>query len=103
MKKTICLLASFLFLGFVPAQVNTRSYVIDPQLAPREHPVDFKHMKLEVSFDPAKGLVKGKVTHTFVPLLPKVDSICLDATDLLIQAVLLNGKAVRYRSSKREL
>ncbi|MBI3500184.1 MAG: M1 family metallopeptidase [Bacteroidetes bacterium] len=102
MKKLLhaCLfIFNFSFLIFNSnAQVKTRSYIIDPLLAPREHNVDFQHLKLEVSFEPQKNLVKGKVTHTFIPLRQKVDSIVLDGINMDIKEIILNGKPAKFRS-----
>jgi aminopeptidase N len=100
MKRTILFLIALLAMNTLNAQHKTRSYLVDPQLAPREHSVDFKHMKLEVSFEPAKGLVKGKVTHVFIPLQPKVDSIWLDAPFIEIKEVSVNGSVARYRKNE---
>ena len=80
------------------AQPKTRTYISDPLLAPREHVVDFQHLKLEVSFEPAKNLVKGKVTHTFIPLRQKIDSIVLNGINMNIKEVVLNGKQTKFRS-----
>jgi aminopeptidase N len=80
------------------AQVRTRSYIVDPAGAPREHNVDMQHMRLELSFEPEKGLVKGKVTHTFVPLQPKVDSIFLDGPGIVIKDATVNGKKATFRT-----
>ncbi len=85
------------------AQDKTRSYLTDPKLAPREHNVDFTHLRLEVSFNPEQGLVKGKVTERFVPLRQVVDSIVLDAVNIRVKEVLLNGKAVSYRNDSTNL
>jgi hypothetical protein len=103
MKKYILLTACLFAFTFLNAQVKTRSYMIDPALAPREHNVDFRHMKLEVSFEPSKGLVKGKVTHVFSPLIPKVDSIWLDAPLINIKEVSLNGKSAKFRTTDKGL
>ncbi len=80
------------------AQVATRSYAADKALTPREHSVDMQHLKLEVSFEPQKGLVKGKVTHYFSPLQQKVDSIFLDAPKIKFLDVNLDGKTVKYKT-----
>src|ERR1035437_4931667 len=108
MRKTppfiLNILCLFFLLSFACqtafAQQKTRSYLIDSKLAPREHNVDFTHLRLEVSFEPGKGIIKGKVTERFRPLQLKTDSIVLDAIDMSIQEVLLNGKAVRYTNDK---
>ncbi len=101
MKKILLTSAFLLFISYFSfAQVKTRSYLVDPKLAPREHNVDFKHMRLEVFFDAAKGLVKGKVTHRFSPLQPKVDSIVLDAVNIRVKELTLNGKPVNWRGAE---
>lgn len=79
--------------GFSQLPYETRCYVADPEgQVPREHNVDFTHMKLEVSFVPKEGLVKGKVVHTFKPMQPEVDSIFLDGIGITYKNVLLDGK-----------
>jgi aminopeptidase N len=108
MRKSTSFLLNILFLlclllfarQTIFAQQKIRSYLIDSKLAPREHNVDFTNLRIEVSFDPGKGIVKGKVTERFRPLQLKTDSIVLDAIDMNIQEVLLNGKAVRYINDK---
>jgi aminopeptidase N len=98
MKKHLLFISLVLSAQALLAQVKTRSYIIDPAWPPREHSVDMQHMRLEVSFEPQKGLVKGKVTHTFTPLLPVVDSIFLDGPGITVKELTLNGKAAKYRT-----
>ncbi len=80
------------------AQVKTRDYVVDPELAPREHNVNFTNMRLEIGFEPAKGLVKGKVTLTFTTYRQHTDSIWLDGIKMNVQRLTLNGKDVPYKA-----
>ncbi|MFI5148691.1 MAG: M1 family metallopeptidase [Bacteroidia bacterium] len=101
--KSIFILAGFALACILPAQVKTRSYLFDPQLAPLEHNVDFKHLRLELAFVPEKGLVRGKATLLFVPLRHQVDSIRLDAPQIKVKAVSLNGKAVPFHCTERDL
>lgn len=75
---------------------STRTYYNDPLLAPREHNVDFQHLRLDIAFEPVRGIVKGKVTHYFTPLRPKVDSILLDGIDMEIKNVTVNGKPAKF-------
>src|SRR3990172_10896334 len=96
MKKTILIIA-ILVSSFAKAQLKTRSYIIDPQLAPREHNVDFLHMRLELSFEPTKGLVKGKATHIFTPLRPTVDSIWVDGIRIRISSVNVNNMYAKFK------
>ncbi|MGI8892217.1 MAG: M1 family metallopeptidase [Bacteroidia bacterium] len=65
----------------------------------REHNVDMQSMKLHVSFEPEKGLVKGDITYDFKPLQQVVDSIFFDAPGIKFQQVQLNGQNVKYSTS----
>ncbi len=108
MKKLISVVYIFIFncsflIFTCSAQPKTRTYISDPLLAPREHNVDFQHLKLEVSFDPAKNLVKGKVTHTFIPLRQKVDSIVLDGINMDIKEISVNNKTVKFRNDSTSI
>ncbi|NUM51520.1 MAG: M1 family metallopeptidase [Flavobacteriales bacterium] len=80
------------------SQVKTRSYIYDEALTPREHNVDFEHLKLSVDFEPEKGLVKGSVWHSFVTLQQNVDSIFLDGININVKSVKLNGINVEYKT-----
>ncbi len=77
---------------------TTRLYV-EPSMFPPEHPVDMLRMRLEVSFVPEQGLVKGKVTHRFAPLREQVDSMFFDGPGIRIQQAMLNGQPLKYRIS----
>lgn len=85
------------FVGTGSYDDKTRSYLDDGAWAPREHNVDFKHMRLEISFDAPQGLVKGKVTHTFSPLRNTVDSIWLDGINMRILEATVNGKQAKTK------
>jgi len=93
----------FLLASDCWCQVKTRTYISDPMLAPREHTVDFQHLKLEVSFEPEKSLVKGKVTHYFKPLRQQLDSIILDGINIDVKEIVLNGKAVKFRNDNETI
>ncbi len=106
MKRLIFFAAALSFAATLPAQFvgngsftgAKRTYLDDGAWAPREHNVDFLHMRLEVSFDVKQGLVKGKVTHRFTPLRDKVDSIWVDGPSIRILEASVNGKLVTYRT-----
>ncbi|MDQ3190565.1 MAG: M1 family metallopeptidase [Bacteroidota bacterium] len=100
-KITLSLLILIIFFsGSLKSQVEIRTFIADKQLTPREHSVDMKHMRLEVEFEPHKGLVKGKVTHFFEPIQSQVDSIFLDAPGITINESKLNGKPVVFKTNK---
>ena len=100
-KYIIPLIFSTLLIQFNSrSQCSTLHAPCDPAAIPREHNVDFQHMRLEVSFEPEKKLVKGIVTHFFTPLRDKVDSIFLDGPDITILGAQLNGKEIKFKYSK---
>ena len=83
------------------AQTVTTSYYLDAKMAPREKYVDFIHLDLHVSFEPAKGKVIGKVIHSFKPLRKNLDTLYLDALRINVTSVKLNGKRIAYDSNEK--
>jgi aminopeptidase N len=99
MKKFV-LYSSLLVLSVSSsfAQNKTRTYLVDPELAPRDHNIQYTHLRLNIAFEPAKGLVKGKVTLAFTTLRKTTDSIWLDGIQMTVQKIVLNGKETKYRT-----
>lgn len=95
MKKLLTLILSNLCL-LTSAQNTYRSYVKD-NTSYREHSLDITKMKVEVKFVPEKGLVKGKVSHSFTVLQKDVDSIFFDAPDIKILKATLNNQPVDFK------
>lgn len=77
----------------------TARWYYEPQFEPPEHPVDMLHMRLEVTFEPAEGLVRGTVMHRFMPLRPRVDSLFLHGPGIRVAAVSYRGKPAPFTSS----
>jgi aminopeptidase N len=77
------------------AQNSYRSYLKD-HISYREHPLDITKMKVDVRFEPEKGLVKGTVSHSFTVLQKKVDSVFFDGPGIRINKALLNNKNLPY-------
>lgn len=71
----------------------------DPNATPRAHDADIVSMKLEVEFQPEKGLVIGKVTHTFQSLKPVLDSLFFDAPAIKIKSAIMDGSAINFSTS----
>jgi aminopeptidase N len=84
-----------LFVVNLTAQNSYRSYLKD-HISYREHPLDITKMKVEVSFVPEKGLVKGKVSHTFTVLQKKVDSVFFDGPGITIKSATINNQSLPY-------
>jgi aminopeptidase N len=87
----------FRFVSSLHAQESHTCYINDALRQPRERVVDFKHLRLEVSFDPAAGQVNGKVTHVFSPVQKSVDSVFLDGPGIKIKEAFVNGKKAEFR------
>jgi aminopeptidase N len=82
------------------AQNSYRSYLKD-NVSYREHSLDITRMKVEVSFDAAKGLVKGKVAHTFTVLQQQVDSVFFDGPGIVIKSATLFNQPVPFTINKQ--
>lgn len=82
------------------AQNSYRSYLKD-QTSYREHPLDITRMKVEVSFEPQKGLVKGKVTHHYTVLQKQVDSIFFDAPGITIKSATINNNKLAFNTNPK--
>ncbi len=97
MKQWIILFA--LLSSMLKAQQlpEVRTYLAEPELEPREHPVNFTHLRLEVNFQPEKGIVNGKVTHTFLPLRDRIDSLFLDGPGIQLLKATRKGKELRWK------
>jgi aminopeptidase N len=78
------------------AQHSFNSYLKDATTY-REHSLDIVKMKLEVSFEPEKGLVKGKVSHQVKVIQKRVDSVFFDGPGISIVSATLNGAKLPYR------
>lgn len=98
-KAYFTLIISLLLTAFSFAQVETRTYYADDGLVPRAHSVDFKSLKLEVSFEPQKKLVKGRVEEQFVVLQKGVDTLFLDAIAMKFNSVQLDGSPVDFTNT----
>ncbi len=100
--KNVLLYSTIFVISFqlssITAQVRTRSYITDKELEPRDHNVEFTHLRLNVQFEPIKKIVKGDVILAFTPLRKKTDSIWLDGIQMTIVKLTLNGREVKYRS-----
>ncbi len=82
------------------AQNSYRSYLKD-QTSYREHPLDITRMKVEVSFEPQKGLVKGKVTHHYTVLQKQVDSVFFDAPGTTIKSATINNNKLAFNTNSK--
>ncbi len=98
MHKLLLVLVLFHFTA--NAQHTYKSYVKD-NTSYREHALDISHMKVEVSFEPTKGLVMGKVTHKFLVLQQRVDSVFFDGPGITIKSAKLNNAPIVFRSDAK--
>lgn len=101
--STIAFLLCFVSATIAQIPYHTHTFIVDPEAVPREHNVDFTHMKLDVSFVPTEGLVKGKLEHTFTVIRPKVDSIVLDGVDIRYSSIMLDGKKADHIKTNDKL
>ncbi len=99
MIKTFYISIFCLWSLSLQAQSNVDVKLSDPAARVREHSADISNMKVEVAFDCPKGLVKGRVTHTFTPLRKSIDTLFFDGPDISILNAVLDGKAVQFKTN----
>ena len=101
MRNFFSIIAAFVIcsnaFGQTKPFVKTLPY--DSASVPREHVVDFKHLKLVAEFKPEQGKIIGNVTHIFTPLRQSVDSIFLDAPDITIKSIKFQDKDLKWKTS----
>jgi aminopeptidase N len=95
MKKLLLILLAFIATISLSAQ-DFVCHPYDEGERPREHNVDIIKMSLEVSFVPEQKLVKGKVSHLFMTLQKKVDTIFFDGPGIRIKTAKLDGKDLKF-------
>lgn len=99
-RISIALISLFIFCSQLHSQVavpNSITHLVERGSAPREHPADMLHLRLDATFDPFSGLVQGRVTHTFKVLRQTVDSIEFDAIGITFSQVMMGNKPARFR------
>ena len=90
----------FYFTNFSMSQCATLCRPFDPVSIPKEHNVDFKHLKLTVDFVPEKKLVIGSVIHSFSILRDRVDSIFLDGPGINVKTASIDDTPIRYKTTE---
>lgn len=91
------ILVSICFQAFSLDSLNC--YVADPGGRYREHNTDFTKLVLEVSFAPKEGIVFGKAKYSFKPIQPDIDTLFMDAPEIKIDSVKLNGKLQKWTTN----
>ncbi len=69
----------------------------------RDRHFKLEHLKLDLSFDEAKGSVRGTSTLTLAPLHDGLTRVTLDAVDLAVRNVRSAGKSLAFEASGGEL
>ena len=101
MKKLLSIFATFIIGGnaFTQTKPFVKTLPYDSASVPREHVVDFKHLKLVAEFIPEQGKIIGNVTHVFTPIRQSVDSIFLDAPSITIKSIQFQSKNLKWKTS----
>ncbi len=93
-------LSLFAFSGFAQQDPPHIHYLADPDGAERNHPIDITHMKLEVSFEPQAGKVRGVVTHDFTTIQNDVDTLFFDGPGINILSATLDNVDVSFYTNE---
>ncbi|TAH26132.1 MAG: hypothetical protein EAZ07_05440 [Cytophagales bacterium] len=82
------------------SQNTTKTFLYDEhESVPRTHNIDITNIFIDVSFEPLQGMVKGSVSHTFIPIQPNVDSVFFDAPSIIIKSANINGSPIKFKQS----
>ena len=84
------------FISFL--QSETISYQSTP-----DRNVDFHHSIIDISLDFQSEKVVGKVSHIFTPLSSNLSNLDIDAEDMIVRRVRLNGKDIPFFQSEQKL
>lgn len=87
---------AFVSAAFAQTETTHIHYLADPDAAERQHSVDITHMKVEVSFQPEKGIVDGTVTHDFMTLQKDIDTLFFDAPGIKILSASMDNAPVNF-------
>ncbi len=98
---TLVLLTLLLCSVHIFAQKHEHCRPLDPKAGARTTNYEVSHLLLEVSFAPEEGKVMGKVTHTFHPLQKEIDTLFLDAPDITISKVMVDGGKADFKTNKK--
>ncbi|SVC26647.1 uncharacterized protein METZ01_LOCUS279501, partial [marine metagenome] len=65
--------------------------------------VDIHHSVIDIRLDFLSKKVIGKVSHSFSPLGTSVSNLDLDAEDMIVRRVRLDGKDIPFFQSEKKL
>ena len=96
-KTIVGLCVTAVLLVAQPSQQERIVTRYDLSSTERERQVDFEHVRIAVRFEPINRRVLGTVTHVFVPLRNRVDSIVLDGIQMTIHRVTSGAQQLSFR------
>ncbi len=70
---------------------------------PPDHPIDITHVKLEFRFDIDNEIAYGETTLSCLTRHKELSTLSLDAKELVIEKVLVDGKEVDFENTGRHL
>lgn len=102
MKQLFTLLILFLAVSTY-AQEDLLCRHFDEKGRTRERTVDFESMVLNINFETANKKVLGEVVYQFKPIRKTINYLLLDAPEIVVNEVLLDGKPCSFNSLEKEL
>ncbi|MDA4112064.1 MAG: M1 family aminopeptidase [Thaumarchaeota archaeon] len=82
-----------------------RSFMLpgQPTRYGRDHTFQISHLKLEIEPDFSEKSISGKVTYKITPVASKISSVELDAADLEIQSVNVDGDSANFEVKPKSI
>ncbi len=103
MFKFLFTLLSLCSIAISIAQDNIVCHHFDINGQTREHTVDFQSMVLHIDFDTDAKKVIGEVGYTFMPIRKSISELILDAPNIQIDEVFLDGESTSFTTDEQHL
>lgn len=98
---SILLALAWMIPAYLQAQVETTTYVKDPNPAPPDLPVSLLHVDASLRFTPAEWKVAGEASIRFVPLRYQTDSLLFFTPGFHVESVTIGGKPARFNADDK--
>jgi aminopeptidase N len=101
--KQFLILAFTILLSQMHGQEDLQCRHFDEKGRTRERTVDFESMVLNLNFETANKKVLGEVVYQFKPIRKTIKQLLLDAPEITVEEVLLDGKICAFKSLETQL
>jgi aminopeptidase N len=95
-KPALLFLLIICTLSGMKAQDSIVSYVYDPSAQPAEKTIRLTKLQTDLKIDPYKKRIDARVSLSFTPLRPTLDSLYFDLAEVKINSIKMGEKELKY-------